>query len=83
MLNKVNVGFMSQHDLQKVVDDFYEKLNLKAEETTDRFQVGIWLPIEFKPKYETIQKCTKKKFTKLLRGLLIQAIEKVVIEEAS
>lgn len=72
---------MSQHDLQKVIDDFYSQLNLDPVETGERFQVGIWLPIEYKPTYDNIQKTTKKAFTKLLRGLVIQALQKIKIND--
>lgn len=73
---------MNNHQaFTEAIDQLIETLKADKNEKIDRKQVGFWLPKEYKLKYEVIQRLTDRKFGKAIQGLIIQAIEKVQIEE--
>ncbi|MGE0525881.1 MAG: hypothetical protein AB7G93_09575 [Bdellovibrionales bacterium] len=43
--------------------------------------IAIWVPIDYKMKYDRIQARTKRRFCKILKDIAMQAIDKVDVSK--
>ena len=65
-------------------DAFAEKFVLAEtplESTTGRLPVTIWIPIEYKARYDLLQAKSKQKFGKFLREVFKKTIDSVIVEK--
>ena len=63
-------------DLDVLFSDV-ESLVAKAEQKQSSGGITIWLPLEYKQKYNHLQAITDRKFAHKLKDLLMQALDKV------
>lgn len=82
--NSVILKPMSTILSKKVVDDFLNEFDLSTiyeDDSIDRDQVNIWLPVEYKKKFALAQRRSKKKFGKVAREMLMGLIDRAGLQE--
>lgn len=47
----------------------------------DEDQVNFWVPVEYKHKYRAIQKASNKRFSKLMKEVIMRCIDKAELEK--
>lgn len=65
---------------QETLDSVFENMDSMFtghEEPIETKPVTIWLPVDYKNKFDTLQKSTKRKFGKKIKELVIRSIDKV------
>lgn len=70
--------------LDSIIDGFDPANTPQPQRVHDGAPVTIWLPAEYKAKYDLVQDRSRKKFSRVLREVFMRAIDKVYVEnEAS
>lgn len=78
--------FISMNENSSIpdLDSLFEGFNLSDvdEGDTEEYRtLSFWFPVEYKEKYDLLQKRSKNKFGKLIKALIMRSIDKVPIEE--
>lgn len=66
--------------LDSVFKSFEGSLNNLNKFSEPRQAITIWVPSEYKTKYDMIQSASKRQFGKLVRELLKKSIDKIDLE---
>ena len=61
----------------KPIDQIFRELELltEAQETVETSMIGLWVPTEYKQRFDELQERTRKKFGKKIQELVMQAID--------
>lgn len=59
------------------IDQIFRELETltEADETTITMMIGLWVPAEYKLRFDQLQELTNKRFGKKVQELVIQAIK--------
>ena len=69
----------SKDTLDNLFAEFTPLLNEETE-TVETRGVTFWVPVEYKKKYEAIQAKSKRKFSKMLKEVIMKSIDRVEID---
>lgn len=69
--------------LDAIIESFDSSNVTCPERVGDGKPVTIWLPLEYKAKYDLLQHRTRNKFGKVVRQMLKQALDKVRLDEGA
>lgn len=67
----------------KSIDSIIEEFDLTkpAVRSVDKRSITLWLPVEYKEKFDLLQGRSNRLFGKKLQEVLMQAIDRVPLEE--
>lgn len=57
------------------LDDVFSDLNLDSDAAALNKSITLWVPEEYKAKYDKLQKLSSREFNKRLRTLILKAID--------
>lgn len=63
--------------IDSILEDFDVDAPPKPKPVTENTNISIWLPKEYRDKFDELQMKSKRKFGKLLREVVIKSIDKV------
>lgn len=58
------------------IDLILENFDVNSNDEEDIAQINVWIPKSVKDKYNDLQVRTKKKFSKVLKNIIISSIER-------
>lgn len=71
----------------ETLDSIIEGFDLSNIPTPTRVHDGapvtVWIPSEYKVKYDLVQDRSRKKFSRVLREVFMRAIDKVYVDESA
>lgn len=72
----------NQKTLDAINDDF-DLSDINTEDPEPKQPITLWLPVEYKLKFDLIQQRSKKRFGKHLKEVLKRSIDKIDIEKGA
>lgn len=71
--------------IEQSIEEIFGDLDLSEYHDETRIEgkgVTFWLPMDYKIKYDMIQKCSKRKFSKKIKEIIMRSIDRVEIDSA-
>lgn len=70
---------MQDTDIKSTADELLKDVDFSKifeHENEDEDQVNFWIPVEYKARYQEIQALSKKKFSKLVKEMIMKCIDR-------
>lgn len=71
---------MNDKPITETIDDVLKEFDLTdipETETKNNKNLSVWIPAQYKDKYDEIQRLSRGRFGKLLREVVVKSIDKV------
>lgn len=67
-------------EIKQTIDSLFQDFSVEGNETQPKAQINIWVPAEYKHKFDLLQARSNKKFGKILQKMVRLSIDNIELE---
>lgn len=68
-------------------NDLFEQFTAESNDMEntplDKEAITLWIPVEYKEKFDRLQRKSKRRFSKVLKEVVMRSIDRVAVDQAS